>query len=116
MFEYKATVVKVVDGDTVDLDIDLGMRVHVFERVRLDGIDTPEKNSKVAAERTAALAASAFLGELLKDPNIIIRTKKDSQEKYGRYLATIINAAGLNCNEELVKAGHAVAYFGGAKT
>lgn len=116
MFEYKATVVKVIDGDTVDLDIDLGLRVHVFERVRLDGIDTPEKNSKVAAERVAALNALTFLQELLKDPHITIRTKKDSQEKYGRYLATVINAAGLNCNDELIKAGHAVAYFGGAKT
>lgn len=116
MFEYKATVVRVIDGDTVDLDIDLGMRVHVFERVRLDGVDTPEKNSKVAAERTAALAASAFLGELLKNPSVIIRTKKDSQEKYGRYLATVINVDGKNCNEELIKAGHAVAYDGGAKT
>lgn len=115
MYEYKATVVKVVDGDTVDLNIDLGLRVHVTERIRLDGIDTPEKNSKVAEERVAALAATAFLQELLKDPNIVVRTKKDAQEKYGRYLGILINAAGLNCNEELVKAGHAVAYDGGAK-
>lgn len=116
MYEYKATVVRVIDGDTVDLNIDLGLRVHVVERIRLEGLDTPEKNSKVAAERVAALAAMTFLQELLKNPNVMIRTKKDVQEKYGRYLATIINVDGVNCNEELVKTGHAVAYDGGAKS
>jgi micrococcal nuclease len=116
MYEYKATVIRVVDGDTVDLDIDLGMRVHVKERVRIAGIDTPEKNSKVAEERTAALAASAFLQELLKNPAVMVRTQKDAQEKYGRYLATIINFDGVDCGAELIKLGHAVVYFGGAKS
>jgi micrococcal nuclease len=115
MYEYRATVLKVVDGDTIDLDIDLGLRTHVNERIRLDGINTPESNSKVAEERTAAAAATEFLRSLLTDPKVLVKTKKDAQEKFGRYLGVVTNSAGVNVNEALVAAGHAKPYSGGAR-
>jgi micrococcal nuclease len=61
MFEYRAKLVRCVDGDTVELDVDLGFKVTMREKFRLTGIDTPEKNSKVAAERVAAHAATEYL-------------------------------------------------------
>lgn len=115
MYEYRAVVLKVIDGDTVDLDIDMGLNVHVHERIRLDGINTPESNSKVAEERTAAFAATEFLRALLTDPKVMVKTKKDAKEKYGRYLGVVTNAAGVNVNEALVAAGHAKLYSGGAR-
>jgi micrococcal nuclease len=115
MYEYRATVLQVIDGDTVDLDIDLGLRTHVKERIRLDGINTMETNSKVAEEREAAKAATEFLRSLLIDPKVTLKTKKDSKEKFGRYLGVVTNSAGVNVNEALVAAGHAKAYSGGAR-
>lgn len=112
MYEYKARMLKVVDGDTLDLDIDLGLRVHVKERVRLYGINTPELRSSNAEEREAARKASEFLSALVSDGVLTVKTQKDSQEKYGRYLASVINSAGVNVNEEMVKAGHAITYLG----
>jgi len=115
MYEYRATVLRVIDGDTVDLDIDMGLHTHIHERIRLDGINTPESNSKVAEERTAAAAATEFLKSLLTDPKVTVKTKKDAQEKYGRYLGVVLNSAGVNVNEALVTAGHAKPYSGGAR-
>lgn len=115
MYEYKAVVLRVVDGDTVDLDIDLGMRTHTLERIRLDGLNAPELHSKDQSERDAAKVSADFLRSLLADPNVVIKTKKDSQEKYGRYLGTIFNSAGENVNEAMIKTGHAVPYSGGAR-
>lgn len=112
MYEYKARMLKVVDGDTLDLDIDLGLRVHVKERVRLYGINTPELHSSNAEERVAAQRASDFLRSLVTNGVLTVKTQKDSQEKYGRYLATVSDSAGLNVNEEMVKSGHAVTYLG----
>ena len=105
-------MLKVVDGDTLDLDVDLGMRTHTHERVRLLGLNAPEMNSSNPDERAAAKLATAFLLNLVQSSDLILKTKKDSQEKYGRYLATIINGDGVDVNEELIKAGHAVAYDG----
>lgn len=113
MYEYRAKLIKVVDGDTVDLDVDLGFDVHVNPmRFRLTGINAPEKNSKVVAERMAAAAATVALEALLKDGPLLVKTLKDSQEKYGRYLATVTNAVGVIVNAEMVRLGHAVIYLG----
>ena len=112
MYEYKARMLKVVDGDTLDLDIDLGLRVHVKERVRLFGINTPELHSSNADERVAAQKAADFLRSLVTNGVLTVKTQKDSQEKYGRYLATVFDSAGVNVNEEMVKAGHAATYLG----
>lgn len=112
MYEYRAKLIKVIDGDTVDLDIDLGFNVHINPmRFRLAGLNAPEKNSKNVAERAAAATASATLEALLKDSPLVVKTEKDSQEKYGRYLANIW--VGTLCvNVEMIRLGHATAYNG----
>lgn len=112
MYEYRARMLKVVDGDTIDLDVDLGLRVHVHERIRLLGINAPELHSSNADEREAAKKASDFLRSLTANGDLTVKTQKDSQEKYGRYLGTLFDSTGLNINEELIKAGHATAYDG----
>jgi micrococcal nuclease len=115
MYEYRATLLKVVDGDTVDLRVDLGFSVHVEERFRLLGINTPEMSSKDATERARAQAATKYMADLMSKGPVTIRTKKDESDKYGRMLATIVNGAGVVVNEEMIRAGHAVAYDGGKR-
>ena len=114
MYEYKAKLIKVIDGDTVDLDVDLGMDVHINTRIRLAGINTPELHSKDEAEREAAKRAKSALEGLMVNP-MVMTTQKDEKEKYGRYLATITNGNGVNVNEYMVKLGHAKKYDGGAR-
>lgn len=107
---YRAEVVRVVDGDTVDVDIDLGFYIWIRkQRVRLLDIDAPEVkgNSKVAG-----LAASEFLKNLVDGKTVIIRTAKgkdgaDRDDSFGRWLGTIY-LDGLDVNQELMRAGHAV--------
>lgn len=87
LYTYRATVRRIVDGDTWDLDIDLGLYIHVHERVRLFGIDTWEVRGE---ERERGLLAKAACEELVAEsPEIIISTEKDKKGKYGRFLATI---------------------------
>jgi micrococcal nuclease len=115
VYEYRATILKVVDGDTVDVDVDLGFDVHHLLRLRLDGIDAPERGKPGGSE------ATAFLRDLLDvGQPVIIRTEKDRQEKYGRYLATITLLAGglpekITVNTKMLNAGHAVEYHGGTR-
>jgi len=112
MYEYRAKLLKVIDGDTVDLDIDLGFDVHLNPmRFRLAGINAPEKNAKNALERAAALAATTALEAMLKDAPLVVKTEKDSQEKYGRYLANIW-VRTICVNVEMIRLGHAVGYNG----
>jgi len=115
MYEYRAKLVRCIDGDTVELEVDLGFKVTLREKFRLIGIDTPEKNSKIAAEREAAKAATDYLVSLLAGEGLTIKTQKDAQGKYGRYLCTLFTASGVDVNQEMIKTGHAVAYDGGAK-
>lgn len=119
MYEYQATVRRVIDGDTVDLAVDLGFDVGLALRVRLDGIDTPELRG---ADRAAGQAARDFVVQRLPvGAPVLVRTRKDKQEKYGRYLAEVcpITADGAvdgqSINEELVAAGLATRYDGGKK-
>jgi micrococcal nuclease len=115
MYTYEAVLMRVIDGDTEDLRIDLGFNVFTEQRFRLLGINTPELHSKDADEKVRAKAAMNYLSGLLSSSPLTARTSKDKQEKYGRYLATIINNAGLDVNEEMVKAGHAKRYDGGKR-
>ena len=91
MYEYRATVRRVIDGDTLEVDIDLGFKTILKkEKLRLLGIDTPELRSRNINERAHAQEAKYFVEKLLPpDSEIIVRTEKDTKGKYGRYLARV---------------------------
>lgn len=110
MYEYRARITRVVDGDTVDAEIDLGFGCFQCERLRLAGLNAPETRG---GERVRGLDAKHFLETLIeKHPRLTIRTEKDRQGKYGRYIATLygddIHGAAVNLNLALIHAGHAV--------
>jgi len=113
MYEYTVKELKrVVDGDTVDIIIDLGFSIGTVQRIRLSGVDAPESNAKSKAERTLAADARAFVTQwFAANPNPRVRTTKD--DKYGRMLGEFFGAESLN--EELVRLGYAWAYDGGKK-
>lgn len=119
MYEYRIKkVYKVVDGDTIDVDIDLGFNISFFQRVRLAGIDTPESRTKDVHEKKLGLEVKEKLSDLLKSANkIVIRTEKpDSTEKYGRILGWLfIDDNKLSVNEILIKEGYAWDYMGETK-
>ena len=120
MYEYKCKVLKVIDGDTVDVDIDLGFGVWLKkERVRIMGIDTPESRTRDKVEKKFGLASKAKLKELLKD-GAILKTEvskkgEDMKGKFGRILGDFILEDDRRVTEVLIDEGHAVAYFGGSK-
>lgn len=114
MYEYKVKeVVKVVDGDTVDIIIDLGFGLSKKERVRVAGVDTPEVRTRDDKEKALGADASQFAKEwFAEEGEIIVRTDKDG--KYGRMLGTFFR--GNECyNKRLVDEGFAFAYHGGSK-
>ena len=119
MWTYRAKVVRVIDGDTVDVDIDLGFGIwQMNERVRIMGIDTPESRTRDKIEKKFGLAAKAKLKSLL-GPNPVLQTTiskkgEDMKGKFGRVLGDFI-VDGKQVTEIMCKTGHAVPYFGGAK-
>ena len=118
--EYDVVVIKVVDGDTVDVDIDLGFGVCLKdERVRIMGIDTPESRTRDKVEDLFGEASKARLKELMKDGGKLITTEDKSGEdmkgKFGRILGDFRVADGRKVTDILIEEGHAVAYFGGSK-
>lgn len=114
MYRYKVDIVKVIDGDTVDVDIDLGFgMVYKKQRVRLKGIDTPESRTRDLAEKKLGLAAKERLKELCIGK---IQVKSLGKGKYGRILGIPYTEDGRDICDVLVKEGHAVEYHGGAKT
>lgn len=119
MYEYRVKqVLKVVDGDTIDVIIDLGFDVSFSSRVRLAGIDTPESRTKDAREKILGQEVKDYLTKALADAtDIVIRTEKvDSSEKYGRILGWLfINRETDSLNLQLVNKGYAWAYDGGTK-
>jgi micrococcal nuclease len=119
MYEYKVNkLLGVIDGDTIDVQIDLGFDVSFTSRVRLSGIDTPESRTTDLKEKQYGLEAKEWLKHRIESAKkIVIRTEKpDSSEKYGRILGTLsIDDEPLSLNEQLVKAGYAWAYDGGTK-
>ena len=118
MFEYRSSLLKIIDGDTIDVDIDLGFSVVLKkQRIRLYGINTPESRTRDLEQKQYGLAAKARLKELLEAADtIIVKTAidKKARGKYGRILGTIY-ADDINVNEKLLEEGHAIAYFGGKK-
>ena len=120
MFEYKCKVTNVVDGDTVDVDIDLGFGVWLRDqRIRLYGIDTPESRTRDLEEKKYGQAAKAYLTGMLDDEaGITLKTHKDKEGKFGRILGElwrITNYADQSINEYMVEKHHAVRYFGQSK-
>ena len=110
MYEYRAQVLRVVDGDTVDVLIDCGFSTFRKERVRLYGIDAPESRTRDKIEKAAGLAAKARLQELIKntEKKVIIKTELDKKGKYGRILGVIWDEnKKKNFNNMLVSEGHA---------
>ena len=118
--EYDVHVVKVVDGDTVDVDIDLGFGVCLKdERVRIMGIDTPESRTSDKVEKVFGLAAKDRLYSLLeKDAKLITTEDKSGEDmkgKFGRILGDFRAGDGRLVTEIMIAEGHCVPYFGGSK-
>ena len=119
MHEYKVKILKVVDGDTVDVDIDLGFGIWLKkERVRIMGIDTPESRTSDKVEKVFGLAAKARLSSLLGADAILqtqVHKGEDMKGKFGRILGNFTTMNGEHCADVLLREGHAVAYSGGSK-
>ena len=119
MYEYYVRKVEnVVDGDTIDVLIDLGFDILFASRVRLAGIDTPESRTKDLAEKALGLEAKEYLKKHLKDAkSVIIKTEKmDSSEKYGRILGWVyINGDTVSLNDMMINDGYAWGYLGDTK-
>ena len=111
---YTATVVKVIDGDTIDCMIDLGFKIYTLVRFRLYGIDTPEKNSKIAEIRDIADKATQFVKNTIDGKLVTIESVE--KDKYGRWLAKVhIDSTQPTINDQLVTLGLAKVYFGDNK-
>ena len=118
MYEYKVKITRVVDGDTVDAEVDLGFDTFIKDRIRLMGLDTPESRTRNKKEKALGLAAKAYLKELLKENkgDIILRTSKEGKGKFVRILGTLLIYDGkTSVNQMLIDEGHARNYFGGSK-
>jgi micrococcal nuclease len=119
MYEYRVKkVLKVVDGDTIDVDIDLGFDISFTSRVRLAGIDTPESRTTEKEEKVLGLEVKDRLKHLISTANtVVIRTEKpDSSEKYGRILGWLfLDGAEKSVNEALIADGYAWGYMGDTK-
>ena len=112
MYTYKAKLDRVVDGDTVDANINLGFDITIHKRIRLAGIDTPESRTRDLEEKARGLAAKEKLKDLLKNGEFILESKEVG--KYGRVLGTL-HIDDVNINQTLVDEGFAVEYWGGTK-
>jgi micrococcal nuclease len=113
-FSYRvAEVTKIVDGDTIDVIIDLGFDIMYKSRVRLFGIDTPESRTRDQEEKIRGLLSKNFLKEHLKSSKkIVIKTHKGEETgKFGRILGEIF-IDGININQKMCDEGYAVAYYG----
>jgi micrococcal nuclease len=119
MFEYYVKkVTKVVDGDTIDVDIDLGFDISFSSRVRLAGIDTPESRTKDLAEKALGLEAKAYLKHSIDSAKVVvIKTEKiNSSEKYGRILGWVyIDGDTESLNDKMINDGYAWGYMGETK-
>lgn len=115
MWEYKADLLEVVDGDTIDVRINLGFHIFLDQRVRLAGINCPETRTKDKAEKILGFLAKNELIKLLTGKELILKTEKEhSDEKFGRMLA-VVWVDGVNVNNYLVENNFAVNYAGGAR-
>mgnify|MGYP003662980775 FL=1 len=126
MYEYKAIVDRVVDGDTIKCTIDLGFSTWKKVTVRMEGINTPESRTRDKKEKTLGLAATARLVEILGYNNNKCILRVSGLGKFGRALASVFvdtlspasensSITEINVNKQLIEEGHAVAYYGGKR-
>ncbi len=120
MYEYKCKVLRVVDGDTVDVDIDLGFGIVLSdERVRIMGIDTPESRTRDKVEKLFGKASKYRLESLLGETAVLkTQINKDGEDmkgKFGRVLGDFVTEDGRMATEVMIDEGHCVPYFGGSK-
>lgn len=119
MFEYRVKqVTKVVDGDTIDVDIDLGFSISYSQRLRLAGIDTPESRTSDKFEKTLGIESKEYLKYKLKDAKeVVVKTElPDSSEKYGRILGWVyVDGNAKSINEQMIEDGYAWGYMGETK-
>ena len=118
MYEYSCEVTRVVDGDTVDVIIDLGFDISHKSRVRLYGIDTPESRTRDKDEKVRGLMSKDFLVDMLGKGDVIIKTKKDKKGKFGRILGELHvgnKGRSVNINKSLIDNFLAVEYYGQSK-
>ena len=112
------SVTKVVDGDTIDADIDLGFDISLTKRIRLAGIDTPESRTTNLKEKALGLESKEWMKKTLAGAkDILIKTElPDSTEKYGRIIGHLfINGQEISLNNQMIAEGYALAYDGGTK-
>ena len=117
LFHYKATVDRVVDGDTIDVTLDLGFDISYRGRIRFQGINAPESRTRDAVEKQAGLAAKRYVEDWTSglENRVIIQTSLDDRGKFGRILGRILNDEGECLNDEMVSLGHATPYDGGKR-
>ena len=117
MYTYKARLDRVIDGDTIDANIELGFDITVHKRIRLAGIDSPESRTRDLEEKKRGLASKDKLIELLDKGSLVLESKEVG--KYGRVLGVLHvypeDNLPININDTLVKEGYAVEYWGGKK-
>ena len=122
-YNFRVTKInRVVDGDTIDVTIDLGFDLYKKERVRVAGVDTPEKRTRNLEEKALGLDATAWLKTKLEetikgDEELLIRTElKGGVGKYGRLLGWLyVGDSDISLNEQMITEGYAHAYDGGTK-
>lgn len=126
MYEYKAVVERVVDGDTIDVIIDLGFKTWKKVRVRMEGINTPESRTRDLEEKKRGLAAKDRLVEILELNNNKCVLHVSGVGKFGRAIANVFvtslspthddsSLTLINVNQQLITEGHAVSYDGGKR-
>jgi len=117
-FFYEASIDRIVDGDTVDLIIDLGFDVSYKARVRLHGVNTPETRTRDLEEKALGLAAKEYVSDWLAEHDTVyVRTMKDGSGKYGRILGYIYSDALMShcLNDDIIDSGHGESYYGGKR-
>lgn len=117
MYRYRVDVTRVVDGDTVDVDIDLGFGMtYKKQRVRLYGIDTPESRTRDLIEKKYGKAAKKFLQEKIESADVVTLYSHD-KGKFGRILGELFinGSSDLSLNQLMINNHHAVAYHGQSK-
>ena len=118
MFDYRVKITRVVDGDTVDAELDLGFDIIYRDRIRLMGIDTPESRTRNKKEKILGMASKDRLKELcaMHRGNIYLKTSKEGKGKFGRILGDLYPIdSEVSLNSMLIAEGHARPYFGGSK-
>ena len=115
MYEYKVTVDRVIDGDTVDVDVHLGFNVILSkQRVRLHGIDTPESRTRIKEEKVRGLISKEYLKTACESSTIRLQSK--DRGKFGRILGVLYkDNETISINQKMCEEGYAVPYFGGNK-